>query len=50
MKHTNHKLTYVDFYPKGLKEDRGPRPLIVILGAFAAAGAVYLITFLAFSL
>ena len=48
MKLSNHKLTYVELYPEPL--EREPNPLAVILGAFAAAAAVYLITFLAFSL
>ena len=49
MKHKNHALNYVDFYPAPI-ERREPNPLAVILGAFAAAAAVYLITVLAFSL
>lgn len=48
MKLSNHKLTYVELYPEPLK--REPSGFAVILGAFAAAAAVYLITFLAFSL
>lgn len=49
MKLSNHKLTYVELYPEPL-ENREPSGFVVILGAFAAAAAVYLITFLAFSL
>lgn len=49
MKHSNHALHYLDLRPEPL-ERREPKPLAVIIGAFAAAAAVYLITFLAFSL
>ena len=49
MKHSNHALHYIDLHPAPI-ERREPNPLAVILGAFAAAAAVYLITFLAFSL
>ena len=49
MKNYRHSLDYVDLYPAPI-ERREPRPLTVILGAFAFAGAMYLLTFLAFSL
>ena len=49
MKNFRHSLDYVELYPEPL-ENREPSGFKVILGAFAAAAAVYLITFLAFSL
>lgn len=49
MKHSNHALHYIDLHPAPI-ERREPRPLTVILGAFAFAGVLYALTFLAFSL
>lgn len=49
MKNFRHSLDYVDLYPEPVNTNE-PSGLTVILGAFAAAAAVYLITVFAFSL
>ena len=50
MKHSKHKLTYVDFYPEGLKEDREPGPIRIFIGAVIALAALYLSIVFLFSL
>lgn len=49
MKHSNHKLTYIEMYPEPLSTNE-PSGLAVIGGAFVAALALYLLTVFAFSL
>ena len=50
MRHTNHKLTYVDFYPEGLRDEREPSPLSIVAGAALCALALYCGTIFLFSL
>jgi hypothetical protein len=49
MKHSNHALHYLDLRPTPIERCE-PHPLTVILGAFAFAALMYLLTFLAFCL
>jgi len=49
MKHSNHKLTYIEMYPEPLNTGE-PSPLAIIGGAAAFAALMYLLTVLAFSL
>ena len=45
MKHSNHKLTYIELHPEPL--DIGePHPLTVVLGAFGFAALMYVLAFL----
>jgi hypothetical protein len=50
MKHSKHKLTYVDFYPEGLKENREPGPIRIFIGAVIAMAALYFSLVFLFSL
>ena len=49
MRHTCHKLTYVEMYPEPLSTNE-PGGLKIIGGAFVAVAFVYLLTVFAFSL
>lgn len=49
MRHSNHKLTYIELHPEPLNTGE-PSPLMVIGGALVALVAVYLLTVFAFSL
>lgn len=49
MKHSNHKLTYIEMYPEPLNTEQ-PSGLKVLAGALLTVCAVYAVTVLAFSL
>lgn len=49
MKHSNHKLTYIELYPEPLNTEE-PSGAKVINGAFFAAVALYCVTVFLFSL
>lgn len=49
MKHSNHKLTYVEMYPEPLTTEQ-PSGFKVLAGALLAVCALYAVTVLAFSL
>lgn len=49
MKHSNHKLTYIEMYPEPVQAD-DPHPLAVLAGAAFTAAGLYLLTVVLFSL
>lgn len=49
MRHSNHKLTYIEMYPEPLSTNE-PSGSKIIGGAFVAVVGVYLLTVFAFSL
>jgi hypothetical protein len=50
MKHHNHKLTYVNFFPEGLRDEHEPSILSIVAGAALCALALYCVTIFLFSL